>query len=363
MPMPIEVGIWRINEKPEKVNFSAIETESKLESILSQDIGVLDPDLMIIGRQVPTSFGKFIDILAVDAQGDLTVVELKRNRTPREVVAQTLDYASWVQTLTYDQLTALYAERNNGNRFEQAFSERFDTEPLESLNENHRLIIVASELDSSTERIIDYLSTNFGVPINAVFFRYFKEGENEYLARTWLVDPNQVEAQASKALSVKSGKEPWNGKDYYVAIKEDDSRTWEDCRTYGFVSAGGGRKWSGALENLSPGSRIFAYITQKGYAGVGTVEETAVRVRDFKVSKDGGIGQPILSLPLKAKSMDHDADDPELSEYIVRVSWDKTFPTEQAFRESGMFANQNVVCKLRNKFTLDRLTERFSLDA
>jgi hypothetical protein len=69
-------------------------------------------------------------------------------------------------------------------------------------------VIVASELDSSTERIIDYLSTRFGVPINAVFFRYFEEGDGDYLVRSWLKDPNQVETQASKALSSKSGKEP-----------------------------------------------------------------------------------------------------------------------------------------------------------
>jgi hypothetical protein len=83
--MPVEVGIWRINGAPERVHFSSIEKESKLEDVLYNDIGILDPSLMVVGRQVPTSFGKFIDLLAIDAQGDLTVVELKRDRTPREV--------------------------------------------------------------------------------------------------------------------------------------------------------------------------------------------------------------------------------------------------------------------------------------
>jgi hypothetical protein len=49
---------------------------------------------------------------------------------------------------------------------------------------------VAGELDSSTERIIGYLSSNYGVLINAVFFRHFREGSSEYRARTWLIDPN-----------------------------------------------------------------------------------------------------------------------------------------------------------------------------
>lgn len=51
-----------------------------------------------------------------------------------------------------------------------------------------------------------------------MFFRYFEEGENEYLVRSWLIDPNQVEAQASRASIVKGGKEAWNGKDYYVSV-------------------------------------------------------------------------------------------------------------------------------------------------
>lgn len=185
--MPIEVGIWRIDGAPEKVQFSSIETEAKLEKVLNTDIDVLDPSLMVLGRQVPTAFGGFIDLLAIDAEGNLTVVELKRNKTPREVVAQVLDYASWVQTLTYEQITTLYSEKHPGQHFEQAFSERFDADPPESLNESHRLIVVASELDSSTERIIGYLSSNFGVPINAVFFRYL-QGRRERVSRTYLAD-------------------------------------------------------------------------------------------------------------------------------------------------------------------------------
>ena len=240
--MPVEVGIWRINGAPERVHFSSIEKESKLEDVLYTDIGILDPSLMVVGRQVPTSFGKFIDLLAIDAQGDLTVVELKRNRTPREVVAQVLDYASWVQDLTYEHVTAIYAEQYPGQHFEQAFADRFGAvDPPESLNEDHRLVVVASELDNSTEGIIAYLSASYGVPVNAVFFRHFKEGDNEYLVRSWLIDPDQAEAQSSRAPAPKGGKEAWNGVDFYAAIGEGPHRRWEDCRRYGFVSAGQGR--------------------------------------------------------------------------------------------------------------------------
>ena len=41
----------------------------------------------------------YIDLLAIDADGNLHVLELKRDKTPRDVVAQVLDYGSWVTTL------------------------------------------------------------------------------------------------------------------------------------------------------------------------------------------------------------------------------------------------------------------------
>src|SRR4026208_1717800 len=55
--------------------------------------------LLLIGRQVTTNLSSFIDLLAIDRQGDLVVVELKRNRTPRETLAQALEYASFVEKL------------------------------------------------------------------------------------------------------------------------------------------------------------------------------------------------------------------------------------------------------------------------
>jgi RecB family endonuclease NucS len=60
--------------------------------------------LMVIGRQVTTNLGSSIDLAAIDRQGDAVVVELKRGRTPRETLAQALEYASFVEGLGYDGL-------------------------------------------------------------------------------------------------------------------------------------------------------------------------------------------------------------------------------------------------------------------
>jgi hypothetical protein len=164
--MPIEVGLWRLGEKLTRIDYSPIDTESRLEQILAADISVADPNLLLIGRQVPTAFGKFIDLLALDGDGKLVVLELKRNRTPREVVAQLLDYGSWVRTLQDDDIAGIfdgyltkYRPDRAGVSLDQAFCERFNVAEMpDELNESHRLVVVAGELDDSTERIINYLA-------------------------------------------------------------------------------------------------------------------------------------------------------------------------------------------------------------
>jgi RecB family endonuclease NucS len=78
--MPIEVGICKLGSgaETERVHFSSLKAEVRLEDILDNDITILDPRLLVIGRQVSTAYGKFIDLLAMDADGNLIVIEFKR---------------------------------------------------------------------------------------------------------------------------------------------------------------------------------------------------------------------------------------------------------------------------------------------
>jgi hypothetical protein len=46
-------------------------------------------------------------LLCIERTGDLVIVELKRDKTPREITAQTLDYASWVTELSRERISAL----------------------------------------------------------------------------------------------------------------------------------------------------------------------------------------------------------------------------------------------------------------
>ncbi|HEY5942829.1 MAG TPA: hypothetical protein VIT89_08225 [Solirubrobacterales bacterium] len=352
--MPIEMGLWRLNGvEAVPVPTSSLATEQRLEEVLEADPGVLGLDqLLIVGRQVPTAFGGFVDLLALDAQANVIVIELKRNRTPREVVAQALDYGSWVEELGFGDLIEIWAAYDTGDAdLEAAFAAQFGEPMPDDLNSDHRLIIVAAELDASTERIVEYL-IGFGVPVDVVLFSYLRDGDAEYLARSWVTDPGVDGAPSKK-------KRPWNGRDFYVSfgVNEKDERQWEDARRYGFVSAGGGVWYSRTLNALKPGHRVFVYIPGEGYVGVGEVVEPVQPISEFMVGD-----LPILDVPdLQASHMDHNVDDAEKDEYLVRVKWIKTVPREEAFKEPGLFANQNSAVKLRHTQTIRRLEQHFGL--
>jgi hypothetical protein len=54
------------------------------------------------------------------------------------------------------------------------------------------------------------------VPLNAVVFRYFADAGSEYLARTWLLSPDQAETATTRA--PRGQVRMWNGIDYYVIL-------------------------------------------------------------------------------------------------------------------------------------------------
>lgn len=194
--MAEEVRIWEIQEgdKLKELTRAKLDLEARLETWLEKDISLVK-DLLIIGRQVGTDYGDAIDLLCLDSNGDVVIVELKRDKTPREVVAQTLDYASWVRDLSYERITEIANEYlGNEGPLGTAFSRKFQTELPETLNEHHKMMIVASYIDGRSERIIRYLSESYGVSINAAKFQYFRnERGSEFLARVFLIDPGQVE--------------------------------------------------------------------------------------------------------------------------------------------------------------------------
>lgn len=363
--MPLDIGIWRVDQGLQRIEFSPLDLEDRLQDILDKDITIADPNWMVVGREVRTSSQKEIDLLAMDSDSNLIVIEVKRDRTPRDIVAQVLDYGSWVVTLRSEDIGGIFSsyisryhsERDNVS-LDEAFCQRFGLDEMpHELNQTHQLVIVASSLDPATERIVKYLAEAWGMNINVIFFRVFKEGDREYLTRAWLSEPSQEQAD----IPDRRAKLGWNG-EYYVSFGESEHRNWEDAVKYGFISAGGGRWYTNTLYMLKPGDRIWVNIPPpgKGYVGVGEVTASAVPFDRFLVAQRDGHSVPITQLPVKAANM----FDAQHGEHLVGVRWIKTVPANGARRERGFFGNQNTVARPRDpkwNYTVERLKKHFEL--
>jgi hypothetical protein len=192
---------------------AATERSGLIESAVESAPELLGIDVLIVGRQVPTPSGP-LDLLALDAEGHLVVVENKRDRTPRDVLAQTLDYAAYVSTLAFDDVAAIYAiycgrTGTNDTDLAEVYEERFG-EQLDAITYPPQMIIVASRIDDSTERMISFLADGFGVPVNAALFQPFAGG---LIGRTWLrveESPRHVARSSSNTESRDQAKIFWD---------------------------------------------------------------------------------------------------------------------------------------------------------
>ena len=156
--MATKIKTWEIIDGVLKeIEVSMIEASKKeehLEKWIKTNPTILREDILIIGEQVPTKAGP-LDFLGHDDSENLVIVELKRDRLPREVIVQAIDYASAVATLDMEKLSGVCLEYS-GQALEDYVLERFEGIQLEDLliNKAQRLLLVGFSIEESLGRMI-----------------------------------------------------------------------------------------------------------------------------------------------------------------------------------------------------------------
>ena len=142
--------------------------ESSPNSILE------DGGVVIIGRQVPTNLGGYIDLLGADRRGNVVVVELKRDSSSRVAIAQALEYASYVEQLNVQELEAILRDYREEDALLLAEHHRmyFNLGQNEavSFNENQRIVIVSQRVTREISQTAEYLNSK-GFELRASSFR------------------------------------------------------------------------------------------------------------------------------------------------------------------------------------------------
>jgi hypothetical protein len=173
--------LWQVTEQtPEKLTRGRIDLESHLEDWIERDPSLLQSGLTIVGRQI-TLEGGTLDLLALDPQGRWIVIEIKRGRVRRETVAQALDYAACVARLGGDDLRGKVAEYLKDRSVPAAadLEERVLQATEEAEDREVVMFVVGTSVDSGLERLVDYLSDQFNVPINVVSYEVFELADGQ----------------------------------------------------------------------------------------------------------------------------------------------------------------------------------------
>jgi hypothetical protein len=189
---------------------SGRKEKNDLEQWIKSNPDILGNDIAIIGEQVQTASGP-LDFLGIDSSGNTVIVELKRDRLPREALVQAIDYASDVADWDINRFGEI-CEKYTRQSFEDFFQQKFEGISLEDLaiNQAQRLLLVGFSIDESLSRMVEWLSDKYNVGINAVLLNYVSTPKGDEVLSRMVIIPEEVEKQKAnkKKFIIEMSDEP-----------------------------------------------------------------------------------------------------------------------------------------------------------
>lgn len=183
---------------------AGITEKNDLQEMIKSAPGVffqeMGENLLLLGDEVrPTEFVEDrIDLLAVDQQGSLVVVELKRGSHKLHLL-QALAYASMVSKWEYDRIIA-ERQRFAGLSEEEAEEEieQFLLQDVANLNDSQRIILVAEDFEYEVLITAEWLSEIYEVDIRCYRLALSVEDKTEFLTCTCIYPPPEISQHARR---------------------------------------------------------------------------------------------------------------------------------------------------------------------
>ena len=153
--MSNEPQLFRVNpdnkesERIEEVDFATLGLQERrdIQEWVADNPGILGDDLLIIGKEF-SGFDRTnerLDLLAVDSDGKLVVIELKRDDTGADAHWQAIKYASYLHRASADSIVRMRADYADISQEEAAneLLERLGADDLNALNNDQRIILAS----------------------------------------------------------------------------------------------------------------------------------------------------------------------------------------------------------------------------
>ena len=153
--MSAEPQLFRINpenresEKIAEVDFARLGFQERrdIQEWVAANPGILGEDLLIVGKEF-SGFDRTnerLDLLAVDADGKLVVIELKRDDSGADAHWQAIKYASYLQHASADDLIRMLAEHSEISEEDATnrLLQHLNADDLNALNNDQRIILAS----------------------------------------------------------------------------------------------------------------------------------------------------------------------------------------------------------------------------
>lgn len=201
------LGIRNRNEQKvnflDSMNYACDNKENDLHKLVSSNskLVVLEQEggerlpTITIGDKWKLPSGGELDILLFDIMGNVIIVEFKRDKTPRDVIAQILDYASELHQMSLDDLEKLIKKHTNYEDYASIITklqednpeyEDIDMDDIKNqvskclIGKDLQLLIVSYNVDERIRRVAEFLRDSYEMKIYCVEFDYFVNKEHEY---------------------------------------------------------------------------------------------------------------------------------------------------------------------------------------
>lgn len=190
-------------EEIQETTFSENDLKERqhLEEWIRKSPEVLGEDLHIIAHE----YDKFevnerLDLLAIDKEGNLVIIEVKRDTTGSNVDFQALKYASYCARLSPHDILEIYEEYVNVNssstNAKDELMEFLEVEGEEELNNilnsNQRIIIVGKDIDKRILSVCTWLYES-SIDIKCVTIKPYKWGDQLIVDTNQIIPPYKLE--------------------------------------------------------------------------------------------------------------------------------------------------------------------------
>jgi hypothetical protein len=240
--------------------------EKKIESWIAQNPELLfsNPEAaMVIATELAGE--PMADMLAVDSQGTLIIIEIKRHGSDRDTVGQLLDYAAHLSSWTYDDFNRRWQESSGskGRDLFEAFKDYAENPGFDKgqFLKERRLFILASGSDEKLRRIMDWLREKTNLRVDYIPFQFYRHGR-ELFVEIEKIDVERVSPEAE-------GKGNW----FFNSNETYRPGSWKKMLEESLIAVAGYANSEEMLNRPHAGERVFVYLNGKGIIAVGRVGE------------------------------------------------------------------------------------------